>query len=133
MADPAALPFGQPPSPEWLTPESPDTSRQYVYLVTFSALLEQGLVAGLRDVGGFTREQVKAALLDALANPAAPEGRLGGRPRAAPVQAEKLVVVLERHSERDAAHFHVGMMQQGHFGTVDGRNIANASTPSRSK
>ena len=108
MADPAAPPLGPPEGPDWLTAEPPDNSRQFVYLVTFSAVLEPG-AAGLRDVAGFTREQVKTALLDALANPAAPAGPSRGRPRAAPVQAEKLVVALEQHSERDAVHYHVAL------------------------
>ena len=71
MADAAGLPLAPPESPDWLTEESPDTTRQFVYLVTFSAVLEPG-VAGLRDVSALTREKIKAALLDALANPAAP-------------------------------------------------------------
>ena len=65
-------------------------------------------MAGLRDVSALTREEVKAALLDALANPVLPPGR-AGRPRTAPVQAEKLVVALEQHSQRDASHFHVAL------------------------
>ena len=71
MADPAAPPLGPPEGPDWVTAEPPDTSRQFVYLVTVSAVLKPG-VAGLRDVAGVTMEQVKTALLDALADPAAP-------------------------------------------------------------
>ena len=71
-------------------------------------MLEPG-VAGLRDVSALTREEVKAALLDALANPAAPPAARGGRPRTSPVRAEKMVVALEQHSQRDASHFHVAL------------------------
>jgi hypothetical protein len=77
-----------------------------VFLVTFAAILagaEHGAVPP-RALEGTTREQIRDAVLDAVANPADMLGPAGGRPRSIALSVVKLVVFLEM-----PLHFHVAL------------------------
>lgn len=77
-----------------------------MFLVTFAAVLaghEDG-AAPPKALEGVTREQIRDAVLDAVANPAALPGSAGGRPRSTALSAIKLVVFLEM-----PLHFHVAL------------------------
>ena len=85
-----------------------------MFLVTFAALVislsEEA--SQLQDVNHMSREQIRDAILDAVALPIWPpttSGRLrGGRPRKYPLAAVKLVVFRECHSN-GKYHFHVAL------------------------
>ena len=80
-----------------------------VFLVTFARVLAATLAGApnLQDPGLLTREQVRAAVWDALENPVAV--RHGGRPRAAQAPLVlKLLVAREEHAD-GTVHFHVGV------------------------
>ena len=108
-------------TPDWATVEDEAVSNM-VYLVTFSALTHHGDAgpehvlhgaagAGeLRDPDSLTREQVRDAVLDAVANPCS-LGR--GRRRSQPVHVAKLVVFEEKH-DSDKKHFHVALKLTTH-------------------
>jgi hypothetical protein len=84
--------------------------RGHVWLVTFAAVLpdtvDQAAVP-LRTLEDVTREQIRDAVLDAVANPAR-ENPVGGRPGTAQNFVEKLVVFLE-----EPRHFHVALKLSG--------------------
>ena len=93
------------PKPVWFVLEDEDASTA-VYLVTFADVLKETALASgtpLRDLDGLTREDVRDAVLDAVANPVWP--KRGGRPLACPVSVAKLVVAKEL-----PLHFHVALM-----------------------
>lgn len=95
-----------PPKPDWFTDE--DTSaRSLVFLVTFAAILDATALAAevpLRSLDGLSREDIKAAVLDAVEHPVQDANQRGGRPRTATMEAQKLVVFLE-----EPRHFHVAL------------------------
>ena len=96
--------------PDWAAPVD-DSARLMVYLVTLSAILQDAPVGGtpLRDPSGLSREQVRDAILDAVANPLYDTSN-GGRPRRRQAKVDKLVGVKEPHTEReDKEHHHVGL------------------------
>ena len=95
--------------PDWLVPEDLK-ARQMVYLVTFSALVEpEASVAAastaLKDVSNMTRDQIRDAVLDAVANPAQDVKR-GGKPRSVKLCVVKMGVFREPHAN-GKFHFHV--------------------------
>ena len=88
-----------------------DDSRLEVYLVTLARVLASTLAAAphLRDVTTLSREEVRAAVWDALENPAASASG-AGRPRstdAGPLVL-KMLVVMEKHAD-GSIHFHVAV------------------------
>ena len=88
--------------PDWHTPED-DKARRMVFLITFAPVLaETALVAEqpLKTLDGLTREDIRDAVLDAIANPVLGNLR-GGRPRTNALEVTKLVVFLE-----EPRHFH---------------------------
>ena len=90
--------------PDWLTAEN-EVAQCQVYLVTFSAVLAATALQAatpLVTLEGKTREQVRDAVLDAVANPLCDRAR-GGRPRG-PSVVVKLVTFLEK-----PCHFHVAL------------------------
>lgn len=94
------------PKPDWLTEEEPDT-RSMVFLVTFAAVLEEVALQSstpLKTLEGLTREAIRDAILDAVANPADQPGGRGGRPRVRQIEVVTMVVFLEM-----PMHFHVAM------------------------
>jgi len=77
-----------------------------VFLITFAAVLEETALTSttpLKTLAGLTREMVRDAVLDAIANPVDLQPS-GGRPRKNTPAAEKLVVALE-----EPLHFHVAL------------------------
>lgn len=97
-------------APDWLTAED-FLARNVVFLVTFAAILEAPDAQGQdpahvppRVLEGVTREQIRDAVLDAVAHPAAPLHSAGGRPRTRVFSVVKLVVFLEQ-----PLHFHVAL------------------------
>ena len=73
--------------------------------VTFAAVLEATALRSetvLRTLKDLTREAVRDAVLDAVANPAESAQPRGGRQRTAQLEVVKLVVALEQ-----PRHFHV--------------------------
>ena len=71
------------------------SKRSMVFLVTFAAVLEETAAAAttpLRTLEGLTRENVRDAVLDAVANPAAPR-KGGGRPRTVPAASSNILHV----------------------------------------
>ena len=94
----------------WRQEPEDSAARRMVYLVTFSALLNQGASPELRDPTSLSREEVKTAVLDAVANLVQVENNSrGGRPRTRALTAQKLVVVQEEHEDREACHYHVAL------------------------
>jgi hypothetical protein len=95
---------------EWWLQEAEDpAARNMVFLLTFSALLHTSEDEELLDPDTLTREKIRDAVLDAVANPSAEGDARGGRPRTRTLQAQKLVVAKERHSGRAKDHFHVAL------------------------
>ena len=99
--------------PDWVTPIN-ETARLMVYLVTLSAILpdtmqEHGVP--LRNPSDLSREQVRDAVLDAVANPAQEEGNSRrGRPRTRKAEVMKLIGCKEPHVVRsDSCHHHVAL------------------------
>ena len=93
-------------APDWQTPED-ESKRSQVFLVTLAAVLEATALQAekaLRTLEGITREIVRDAVRDAVANPCFQSAR-GGRPVVRAVEAEKLVVFLEEPPK----HFHVAL------------------------
>lgn len=97
-------------APDWLTAED-CLARNVVFLVTFAAILEAPDAQGQypahvppRSLEGVTREQIRDAVLDAVAHPAAALHSAGGRPRTKVLSVVKLVVFLEQ-----PLHFHVAL------------------------
>ena len=75
--------------PPWATWEDPQAALE-VYLVTLSAVIGdtiRGASIALRAVSSMPREQVRGAILDAVANPLHDRG---GRPRSQRLEAVKL-------------------------------------------
>ena len=96
-----------------LLPAAAETGRSLVYLITFSALLPDTQAAhgggDLRDVSTATREDIRDAVLDAVADPYFGPQTRGGRPRQRQPAVQKLVVAQEKHAARAAWHFHVAL------------------------
>ena len=111
-AAPAAL------EPIWMVAEDPD-ARQYVFLVTMAALLNDRLPAGRvarANPSTMSRNQILAAMLDAIANPTVDPAaqRRGGRPRTGAIVALKVLVGREPHETRPGEyHFHVAVKVSG--------------------
>lgn len=103
-----AAPEGQ-LTPDWMVPENLE-KRGMVVLVTLAALLSEGdaEAAYLRDPSTMSREEVRDALLDAVAHPVS-DGPFGGRPRTRVLGVCKLVVAREEHSTVGRFHYHVAM------------------------
>ena len=115
----ATLPNSQ-GQPAWLT-EVDDDARCFVTLITLSAVLPdtaQNAQPPLRTLENLSREDVRDAVLDALANPEQSEN--GGRPRA-PAQPLKLVVCLEI-----PWHFHVALKLRYKTGFLPFKNALRA-------
>jgi len=90
--------------PEWLT-DVDEQARLTVFFITFAKVLNSTTETAqtpLRTLDGLRREDIRDAVLDALANPAVSNNN-GGRPRM-PATAKKLVVFLEA-----PWHFHVAL------------------------
>ena len=103
-------PSPPPAAPVWLTKED-DTARSMVFLITFAAVLDETALlaeAPLKTLEGMTREDVRDAILDAVANPAQDQNQRAGRPRTKKLEALKLVVFLEL-----PLHFHVALKLDG--------------------
>ncbi len=109
-----------------MVPENVD-KRQMVFLVTLAAKTCVNLLdpnrkrlrkktktedEGLRDPSTMSREEVRDAVLDAVANPAA-DGPAGGRPRTRELHVCKLVTVREPHILAERFHFHIGLKLSG--------------------
>ena len=97
-----------------LLPAAAEAGRSMVYLITFSALLPgaqhaAGIHHALRDVNACTREEIRDAVLNAVADPCFDPNARGGRPRQRQSEVVKLVVAAEHHSARPARHFHVAL------------------------
>ena len=93
--------------PEWQTPEN-EAAQCLVYLITFAAVLATTALEAtvpLVTLEGLTREAVRDAVLDAVANPRS-SGARGGRPRAQPTTIEKMVFLEEPR------HFHVALISR---------------------
>jgi hypothetical protein len=91
--------------PEWMTEEN-ELSQTCVWLVTFAAVLDLTALQSetpLRTLAAVTREVVRDAVLEAVANPVRENPR-GGRPSTVVLSVEKLVIFLE-----EPKHFHVAM------------------------
>ena len=95
----------EPPPPDWQTKED-EKGRSMVFLVTFAAVLAQTAldsVKPLRTLLEVTREVIRDAVLDAVANPVDLQPS-GGRPRKNKPAVQMLVVALE-----EPRHFHVAL------------------------
>jgi hypothetical protein len=104
-----------PSTPAWRDQED-ETASQMVYLTTFASVLDAAEGAPdasvpFLDVDTLTREQIRDAVLGAVANPVFEYAR-GGRPRKKKVKAVKLVVYLEG-SANGKKHFHVALKLDG--------------------
>jgi len=88
-------------------PTQDGTARGLVWLITFAAVLpdtaDQAAVP-LRTLDAVTRENVRDAVLDAVAHPVREGQVLGGRPSTVPATVDKLVVFQE-----EPKHFHVAL------------------------
>ena len=95
-----------PLKPDWLTDED-FRARSLVFLVTFAAVLDETTLEAqtpLKSLDGFSRMDIKDAVLGALANPVQDASPQGGRPRLNKLEALKLVVFLE-----EPRHFHAAL------------------------
>ena len=93
--------------PDWATPVD-DTARLMVYLVTLSSILQDTPAPDdmpFRDPSDLSKEEVRDAILDAVANPIHDAAR-GGRPRSRQVEVAKLVGCKEPHTSREDKHHH---------------------------
>ena len=90
-----------------LGPEEAEAN-QWVYLVTIALTLPdtvEGAPTPLRSPQNATREEVRDAVLDAVAHPAAPLRGCAGRPRERPLKVKKGLVALEL----PGPHFHIAL------------------------
>ena len=96
---------------DWMHPVDQD-SRLMVFLVTFSAILARYDITtepALKNPTEMTREQLRDAVLDAVANPVQVQ-TAGGRPRTRAIRAQKLAIAKEEHATRPGDfHFHVAV------------------------
>jgi hypothetical protein len=100
-----------PPPEEWQQWAEDEGARNYVFLVTFAAVLvtvaaeANAMGVPLRTLEEVSREMIRDAILDAVANPSADTSRgRGGRPRTIPLSVAKMVIFLEM-----PLHFHVAV------------------------
>ena len=86
------------PAPDWLTDED-ESSRQVVWLVTLSATLNKDAGVGeqLQNPSALSREEVRDAILGAIANPVT-RGVFGGRPRSRPLRIGFALQIRARES-----------------------------------
>ena len=98
--------------PEWATPAD-DKARRMVYLVTLSSILTDpspSHTQGLRDPSPMTKEEVRDAVLDAVANPVVVQTNRGGRPRSRVIGVVKYLGVKEEHASRPGEfHHHIAL------------------------
>lgn len=91
----------------WWTPETTDARGREVYFITFAAVLASSSSAAsasrpLRTLGQVSREDIRDAILDVVAQPVGE--RRPGRPQATPTTVVKMVIFFEIPK-----HFHVAI------------------------